>query len=61
MRRSTRGCAEASKVLEAGRELLREGLRHRSFLIGGLLTLAFLAMAVLSLVWTPYGVAEIGR
>ena len=26
MPRSTRGCAEASKVLEAGRELLREGL-----------------------------------
>ncbi len=46
-------------MLEAGRELLREGLRHRSFLIGGLLTLAFLAMATLSLVWTPYGVAAI--
>ena len=41
------------------RELLREGLRHRSFLVGGALTLAFLAMAVLSLVWTPHGVAEI--
>ena len=41
------------------RELLREGLRHRSFLIGGLLTLGFLGMAALSLVWTPYGVAEI--
>ncbi len=46
-------------MLEAGRELLREGLRHRSFLIGGLLTFVFLAMAALSLVWTPYGVAEI--
>ena len=46
-------------MLETGRELLREGLRHRSFLVGGVLTLAFLAMAALSLVWTPYGVAEI--
>lgn len=29
-------------------------LRHRSFVLGGLLTLVMLGMAALSLVWTPY-------
>ena len=59
----TRGCAEAWKVRdgapEGWRELLQEGLRHRSFVLGGAITAVFLALAAISLVWTPYGVAEI--
>lgn len=34
-------------------------LRHKSFLIGATLTLLLCAAALLSLVWTPYPVAEI--
>ena len=34
-------------------------LRHKSFVAGGLLTALLAAMALLSLVWTPYPVAEI--
>ncbi|MEI6029071.1 MAG: ABC transporter permease [Betaproteobacteria bacterium] len=34
-------------------------LRHKSFVAGGLLTTLLAAMALLSLVWTPYPVAEI--
>jgi peptide/nickel transport system permease protein len=34
-------------------------LRHKSFLAGGVLTLLLAGMALLSLVWTPYPVAEI--
>ena len=34
-------------------------LRHKSFVAGGVLTALLAGMAVLSLVWTPYPVAEI--
>jgi peptide/nickel transport system permease protein len=34
-------------------------LRHKSFVAGGLLTALLAGMALLSLVWTPYQVAEI--
>ena len=34
-------------------------LRHKSFVAGGVLTLLLAGMALLSLVWTPYPVAEI--
>jgi peptide/nickel transport system permease protein len=34
-------------------------LRHKSFVAGGVLTALLAAMALLSLVWTPYPVAEI--
>jgi len=34
-------------------------LRHKSFVAGGLLTALLAGMALLSLVWTPYPVAEI--
>ena len=34
-------------------------LRHKSFVAGGMLTALLAAMALLSLVWTPYPVAEI--
>jgi peptide/nickel transport system permease protein len=38
---------------------LRRALRHRSFAIGGALTLLLLAAAALSLVWTPWSPYEI--
>ncbi len=38
---------------------LRRALRHKSFLCGGALTLALVCAALLSLLWTPYPVAEI--
>jgi peptide/nickel transport system permease protein len=34
-------------------------LRHRSFIIGGVLTLVLIGIALLSLLWTPYPVTEI--
>ncbi|MCP1337727.1 ABC transporter permease [Futiania mangrovi] len=40
-------------------EILRHGLASRAFLIGGTITLAMLALALVSLVWTPYGVADV--
>ncbi|MBM3511679.1 MAG: ABC transporter permease [Alphaproteobacteria bacterium] len=33
---------------------MARGLRNRSFVVGGLLTLALIAIAALSLVWTPH-------
>jgi len=39
--------------------LRSRALRHKSFLIGGSLILLLLAAALLSLMWTPYPVAEI--
>ncbi|MDP3612805.1 MAG: ABC transporter permease, partial [Rubrivivax sp.] len=39
--------------------LLSRALRHKSFLIGAVLTLALGLAALLSLWWTPYPVAEI--
>ena len=53
------GEAPGAGPAEGWRELLREGLRHRAFVLGGVITLVFLALALTSLVWTPYGVAEI--
>ena len=44
---------------EGLRELLQRGLEHRGFVIGGGLTLAFLLVALVSLLWTPYPVAAI--
>ncbi len=39
-------------------DVVRRGLRNRSFAIGGAITLCLVAIAVLSLVWTPYAFAE---
>jgi peptide/nickel transport system permease protein len=45
----------AAATAEAPREnLLRTALRSPSFVIGALITLLFIAMALLSFVWTPY-------
>ena len=38
---------------------LHRALRHRSFLIGGVLSLLLIVTAVVSLVWTPWPVTEI--
>jgi peptide/nickel transport system permease protein len=45
--------------MTAANSLPRRALRHRSFMIGLVLTLLLIAMAVISLVWTPYPVTEI--
>ncbi|CCN83813.1 Dipeptide transport system permease protein dppC [Vibrio nigripulchritudo SFn27] len=39
-------------------EILRKGLRNRSFLFGGILTLFLVVVGLVSFVWTPYPVAE---
>ncbi|MCL4745089.1 MAG: ABC transporter permease [Burkholderiaceae bacterium] len=38
---------------------MRRALRHRSFVVGGVLTLALIAAALLSLAWTPFSPYEI--
>ncbi len=43
----------------AGDGFVRRALRHPSFVFGGVLSLALLAAAVVSLVWTPYPASEI--
>ncbi len=40
-------------------EIWRMGLRNRGFVIGGVITLLFILMAGLALVWTPHPVEEI--
>ena len=44
---------------ETTRELLATGLGHRGFVIGGAISLAFLAVALGSIVWTPHDVTAI--
>ena len=39
---------------EGWREILREGLHHRSFVVGGAITSLFLALAAVALFWTPH-------
>ncbi len=44
---------------ETTQELVAKGLGHRGFVIGGAISLAFLAVALVSLVWTPHDVTAI--
>lgn len=44
---------------ESLKEILKEGLRHRNFVVGGTLTLLFFALATMSYVWTPFAIDEI--
>ena len=37
-------------------EIWEDGLHHRSFITGGILTVLMLSLALLSLIWTPYSV-----
>jgi peptide/nickel transport system permease protein len=40
-------------------EFARKGLGHPNFVIGGIISLVFVAVALVSLAWTPYGVTEL--
>lgn len=40
-------------------EIFRHGLKNRSFVIGGIISLAFFLVAFLSYFWTPYPVEDI--
>ncbi len=46
-------------MLDKMREILRYGLKNRSFVVGGLITLLFFLVALLSYFWTPYPMGEI--
>ena len=46
-------------VRPAAPSVVRRALGHRSFVLGGILTLALLCAAALSLVWTPWSPYEI--
>ncbi len=44
---------------ETAQEILEQGLRNRGFVIGGAASLVFIAVALISLVWTPHDVTAI--
>lgn len=46
-------------MLDRSTEILRYGLRNRSFVIGGVITLLFFVIALLSFVWTPYPIDDL--
>ncbi len=43
---------------EGWREILRDGLRHRSFVVGGAITSLFIALAAVALFWTPHEISD---
>ena len=43
---------------EGWREILRDGLRHRSFVVGGAITGLFLLLAAVALFWTPHEITD---
>ncbi|MDB5503012.1 MAG: hypothetical protein JWR89_2914 [Tardiphaga sp.] len=51
--------AVPSKPGRSGRGVLQRALRHRSFMIGGVLTLLVISAALLSTIWTPWPAYEI--
>lgn len=50
---------EIAAAHEDWRHILAKALRNRSFVIGGAIVLCVLAVAVLSLFWTPYDVTRL--
>ncbi|MCP4753048.1 MAG: ABC transporter permease [Proteobacteria bacterium] len=46
-------------MLKTLSELFLHGLKNRSFVVGGLITLAFFLMALLSFFWTPHSIEDI--
>lgn len=46
-------------MFERVKEILRYGLKNRSFVWGGLITLLFFGVALLSYFWTPYPIDDI--
>jgi len=55
---SIRGCGEVI-VARRMNEIFRHGLEHRSFVIGGIITLLFFLIAVLSYIWTPHSIENL--
>jgi peptide/nickel transport system permease protein len=58
MSSSTQGCAGVTMVKRFN-EILRHGLANKSFVIGGLISLLFFAIAILSYLWTPHPIDNI--
>ncbi len=50
---------DIARVASPGNGFWSRALRHRSFVVGGLLSLLVLGAALLSLVWTPWSAYEI--
>ncbi len=46
-------------VMNVAGSFLTRGLRHRSFVVGGILSLILIGVALLSVVWTPYDPTKI--
>jgi len=46
-------------MLDRLREILRHGIANKSFVIGGLISLAFFLIALLSYFWTPHAIENI--
>ena len=51
--------AAPSVLRPPGESFWQRALRHRSFVVGGVLTLLMIAAALLSLVWTPWSAYEL--
>ena len=51
--------AAPSGLRRRGGGFWRRALRHRSFVVGGLLTLVMISAALLSVIWTPWSAYEI--
>lgn len=46
-------------MLDRSTEILRYGLRNRNFVVGGVITLLFFLIALLSFVWTPHPIDDL--
>ncbi len=46
-------------MLDRFGEILRHGMRNRSFVTGGIITLLFFSIALLSYIWTPHSIENI--
>lgn len=51
--------SDASLIVSSRRSMAARALRHPSFLIGAIVTAILIGGALLSLVWTPFPVAEV--
>lgn len=50
---------EVGKMAKRFSEIFRHGLQNRSFVIGGIITLLFFLIALLSYIWTPHAVENL--
>jgi peptide/nickel transport system permease protein len=53
------GAGAAADLRRPGQGLWRRAVRHRSFMVGGVLTLCVICAALLSFAWTPWPAYEI--